>query len=154
MEGLLGEYTQVIEPGAPARQDKSGRDVAVKPGTLQIVANQRKELHGARLDDVRQQVREDGAGRTVADAGNLDGAVSLHEGGSRAAVAALEPFGFRDRCAQADAEILCEVVAANSNGAGVAHHAAAKHKQFRGAAADIQQTAAEIALVLREAGFG
>src|SRR5258707_7244955 len=125
MEGLLGEFIQAIEPGAAARQDKSGRDVAVKPGTLQIVANQRKELHGARLDDVRQQVREDGAGRTVADAGNLDGAVSLHEGGSRAAVAALEPFGFRDGGAQADGEIICKMIAANSNRAGVTYHAAA-----------------------------
>src|SRR5216683_7550421 len=101
MERLLGKFRQPVEPSAAAGEDKSGRDLAVKPSALQVVANQRKQFHGARLDDVREHVREDGAWRTVADAGNLNGTVSRHEGGRGAAVAALESFGFRDGCAQA-----------------------------------------------------
>jgi len=35
--------------------------------------------HGARLDDVRQHVRENRAWRTIADADDLDRAIGLHE---------------------------------------------------------------------------
>src|SRR5258708_9696686 len=45
------------------------------------------------------------------------------------------------------------MIAANSNRAGVTSHAAAEDKHFCGAAADVQQAAAKIALVLREARF-
>src|SRR5437879_6736379 len=61
--------------------------------------------------------------------------------------------GFRDGCAQADGQVIRKVIAANRNSAAMAHHAAAKDEQFRGAAADVQQAAAEIAFVLRETGF-
>src|SRR5712664_2441701 len=39
MEGLLGKFRQPVEVRAAASQDKSGRDLAVKPSALQIVAN-------------------------------------------------------------------------------------------------------------------
>src|SRR5260370_38980955 len=120
MEGLGGRFREAVEPGAAAGEDKSSRDLAVKPSALQIVANQGEQFHGTRLDDVCEHVREDGAGWTVADAGNLDRAVSLHECGSSAAVAALEPFGFRHRCAQADGESSLEVGRANANRARLA----------------------------------
>ena len=45
------------------------------------------------------------------------------------------------------------MIAANGDGAGVADHAAAEDDQFGGAAADVQQAAAEVALVLRQARF-
>src|SRR5260370_24240213 len=153
MASLLRKFRHQGGAGAAAGEEKSSRDLAVKPGGLQIVANQGEQFHGARLDDVREHVREDGAWGTVAYAGNLDRAVSLHECGSSAAVAALESFGFRDRSTQANSEIIRKMIAANSNRAGVTHHAAAKDKQFRGAAADVQKAAAKIALVLREARF-
>src|SRR4029077_1535146 len=153
MEGLLGKFVQAVEPSAAAREDKSGRDLAVQPGALQIVANERKQFHGAGLDDVRQHVREDGPRRTVAHAGNFDGAVFLQECGSGATVAALEPFRFGDRRAQTDGEIVREVVATNRNRAGMTHHASAENQQFRGPAADVQEATAEIALILRQTGF-
>ena len=46
------------------------------------------------------------------------------------------------------------MVAADGDGAGVADDAAAVDDQFGGAAADVEQAAAEVALVLREARFG
>src|SRR6202521_6002107 len=153
MEGPLGKFLQPVEPRAAARQDKSGGDLAVKPGALQIVANQRKQFHGAALDDVRQHVRKDVPRRTVAHAGNLDRTVSFHESGRGAAVAALDSFCFGDLRAQTDGQIIREMITANRNRAGVSHHAPAEDNQFRGAAADVQQAAAEIALVLREARF-
>src|SRR5437667_30565 len=70
-----------------------------------------------------------------------------------AAVAALEPFRLRNGRAQANGEIIGEVIASDRNGATVTHHASAEDKQFGGAAADVQEATAEVALVLREAGF-
>src|SRR6266566_3110557 len=154
MERLLGEFIKPVQARAATRQDKSSGKLAIKSGALQVIANQRKQFHGARLNDVRQHVRKDGSWRAVTDAGNFDSAISLHEGGSGAAVAALESFRFRDRRAKADGEIVREVIAANRNSAAVAHHATAEDKQFRSATADVQQAAAEIALVLGEARFG
>ena len=71
-----------------------------------------------------------------------------------AAVLALDFFRFGNRRAQADGEVVGEVIAADGQGRGVAHHAAGEDDQFGGAAADIQQAAAQFALVLREHGFG
>src|SRR6202521_5503037 len=148
MEGPLGKFLQPVEPRAAAPQDKSGGDLAVKPGALKIVANQRKQFHGARLDDVREHVRENGARRAAAHAGDLDAAVFLHESGSGAAVAALDSFRFGDGCAQTHGEIIREVIPANRDRAGVTHHTAAENDQFRGAAANVQQAASHVALVL------
>src|SRR5713101_5378230 len=117
MEGLLCQFLQPVEPRAATRQNKSSRDLAVKPGALQIVANQRKQFHGARLDDVRQHVRKDGPWRTVAHAGNLNCTVFLHECGRSTAVAALDSLRFGGRRAQTDGQIIRKVIAANRNSA-------------------------------------
>jgi hypothetical protein len=68
-------------------------------------------------------------------------------------VAALDFFCFGDGRAEADGKIICEMVAADGNGTSVANYAAAIDDEFGGATADIEQAAAEVALVLREAGF-
>ncbi len=68
-------------------------------------------------------------------------------------MAALDFFCFGDRRAEADGKVVSEMVAANGNGASVTDHAAAVDDEFGGAAADIEEAAAEVALVLREAGL-
>ncbi len=82
------------------------------------------------------------------------GRVFGQQGAESAGVLALDFFGFRNRRAQADGEIVGEMIAAHRDGRGVAHHSAGEGDQFGGAAADIEQAGAEFALVLREAGFG
>src|SRR5208282_4779043 len=65
----------------------------------------------------------------------------------------LDLFGFRNGSAQSDGQIVREMVAANSNRAGVANDTAAIDDQFRGAATDIEEAAAKIAFILGEAGL-
>src|SRR4029077_12134368 len=114
-----------VQPCAAARQNKSSGNLAIESGALQIVADERKQFQGARLDDVREHVSKNGARRTVAHAGNFDRAFFfLHESGSGAAVAALDALGFGNWRAKADGEIVCEVIAADSHGAGMTDHAA------------------------------
>ena len=98
-------------------------------------------------------MRENRARRAVAHAGDLDRAVFFHERGSGTAVAALEPLCFGNRSAQADGEVIREVVAADGNRAGVPHNASAVNDQFRGAAADVQQAAAHVPFVLSQGRF-
>src|ERR1700722_189334 len=108
----------------------------------------------ARLDDLRQHARENRARRAVAHAGDFDGRVFFQQFTQRAGVQALDFFRFAAGRAQADGEIVREVIAAHWNCRSVAHYAAAEGDHLRGAAADVEQARAEFALVLREAGFG
>jgi hypothetical protein len=85
--------------------------------------------------------------------GNFDGGVFLKQRDRGATVMALDAFGFRDRRAQADSEIVGEMVAADGNRSSVSNYAAAVNDKLGGAAADVEQTGAEIAFVLGEASF-
>ena len=154
MKGSLCQFIQSAQASATAGQNKSGGNLAVEAGALQVVADQREQFHRARLDDVRKHVREDGARRAIADAGNFNRAIFLHECRCSTAVPPLEALCFRDGRAQTNRKIIREVVSANGNGAGVTHDSAAVDDQFGSAAADVQQAATEVALVLGEASLG
>src|SRR5580693_8539977 len=108
----------------------------------------------ARLDDFGEHARKYSARRTVADAGDFDGRVFRQKFAQRAGVQALDFFGFAAGSAQADGEIVGEMIAAYRNCGGEANDSAGEGDHFRGAAADVEQAGAEFALVLREAGFG
>src|SRR5438874_13144809 len=66
----------------------------------------------------------------------------------------LDAFCFGNRRTQANRKVVGEMIAANGNGARVAHHSTSIDDQLGGAAADVEQTSAEVALVLSEASFG
>src|SRR4030088_872877 len=73
---------------------------------------------------------------------------------SGAAVLALDSFRLWNRSAQAYREVIGEMIAADGNGARVADYSAAINYEFSGPAADIEQTAAQVALFLRQARLG
>ena len=75
MEGVLGEFDQAVQASAATGEDEAGGDLSVEAGALEVVADEREELHGAGLDDVGEHAGEDRARRTVAYAGNFDGSV-------------------------------------------------------------------------------
>src|SRR5947207_8478576 len=151
MERMLDEIIEAAQTRAAAGKNKSGGHLAVEADALEVVANQREQFHGARFDDVREHVRENLARRAVADAGDFQRAIVFEECGGRPAVAALDAFGFRNRRTQAHRKIVGEMVAANGHDANVANHAGAISEHFGSAAADVEQAAAKVALVLREA---
>ena len=68
---------EAVQARAAAAQNESGGNLRVEAGALQFVANQREQFLRARLDDVGEHARENGARRTIADAGDFDGAVFL-----------------------------------------------------------------------------
>src|SRR5271168_3485691 len=109
---------------------------------------------GARFDDFRKHARENGARRTIAYAGDFDGRVFCQKLAQCAGVQALDFFRFAAGSAQADGEIVGEMIAADWDRCGVTNYPAGEGDHFRGAAADVEQASAEFTLVLREAGFG
>jgi hypothetical protein len=151
---LLHHFDQPIEARAATGKNKAGRNLRVKTGAAHFVADQRQKFLGARLDDVGKHAREDRAGRAITNACDFNRGVFLKKRGCSTAVMPLDPFGFGDGRAQADREIVCEVVAANGNRAGVADDSAAVNDKFCRAATDIEEAGTEIAFVLREASFG
>ena len=102
-----------------------------------------------------QHARKNRPRRTVAHARDFDRRnPRWHQFAENAGVFALDLLRFGNRSPQTDGKIVGEVIPADRNGRRVAHDAAGIRDQFRGAAADIEQAAAEFALVLREARFG
>ena len=154
IEHALGQLHQAAQVRSAAGQHSPAGIMRVQSAALQFVANQREQFLRARLDNFVQHARENGARRTVADAGDLDGAIFHDQILKHAAVLALDFFGLGNRRAQADGQIVGEMIAAHRNGRRMAHHAVAEDDQLRRAAADIEQAAAQFALILREAGFG
>ena len=69
------------------------------------------------------------------------------------AVLALNFLRLGNRRAQPDRQVVRKMVAAHRNGGCMAQHAIAEDHHLRRSAADIQQAAAQFALILREAGF-
>src|SRR5205807_9118446 len=59
---------------------------------------------------------------------------------------------FRNGRAQAYGQVVREMISADGNRGSVAYHAATVHHQLGGAAANIEQAAAQFALVLGQAG--
>ena len=130
---------QAVELGSAAGENESRWDLLVEAGALQIIAYQSEQFVGPWLDDVGHHARKNHARRPVADAGDFDGAVFGEQRGGGAAVMALDPFRFGNRGAQADGEIVAEVVAADGDDTGVANNSAAVDDEFGGAAADVEQ---------------
>src|SRR5277367_763159 len=109
---------------------------------------------GARLDDIGEHAGENGTRRTVADAGDFDGGVFFKQGAKGAGVLAFDFFSFVDGGAQADRQIVSEMIAADRDGGGVARDSAGEGDKFSGAAADVEEASAEFAFILSETGFG
>jgi len=154
MKNLLGHFVEAVQAPAAARKNKAGRNLFQQTGALQVVANQRDEFLRARFDNFRQHPRENRPRRPIANAGDFDRRVLLQKCRGSAAIAALDAFGFRNRRAQADGEIVREMIAANCDSAGVANHATAVDDDFRRPTADVEEAAAHIAFILRETGVG
>src|SRR5262249_1610121 len=65
-----------------------------------------------------------------------------------------DAFRFRNRCAESDREIVCEMIAPNRHRARVTNHSPAVNDDFGCAAANVEQTAAEVAFILCKARVG
>ena len=152
---LLGQFDQAVQVRAAAGQDQAGGNHARRgrracSSSRTSVSN--SCARGSMISlSMRAKTVRGGRSPTLAISMAL---IFADQFAPDAAVLALDFFRFGNRRAQADGKVVGEMIAADGQGRGVAHHAAGEDDQFRGAAADIEQAAAQFALVLREDGFG
>ena len=154
VEDLLGDLGHALEVGAAAGEDEAGVERAVAAGVADLVPQQVEDLLGARLQDLREDAARHQARLAAADAGHLHRLVLADHGGERAAAAALDLLGLGQRRAQADGDVVGEVIAADRDDAGVPHRAALVDDDVGGAAADVDEGDAELLLVARQHRFG
>src|SRR5580704_10720419 len=153
MERIFGDFHQPVQPRSPAGENETSGNLRKHSGALQIIADQRQQFRSARFNDVGEHARKHRARRPVAHAGNFDGGIFVQQRSGRAAMTMLDAFGFWNRRAQTNRKIVGEMIATHRNRAGVANHTAAVDDEFGGAAADVEQAAAHVAFILRQARF-
>ena len=146
-------FGESVQTRTATREDKPGGDLGVQTGTPQIVRDERQKFLRARFDNVREHARKNRTRGAIADAGDFNGAVLAQKIGRGAPVMTLDLLGFGDGRAQANRQVVGEMIAANGHCAGVAHDTAAVDDQLGGATANIEQAAAQVAFILGQAGF-
>ena len=154
VENVLGQLHQPPEVRTASGEHDARRDLRSQPSAAEFVANQQEQLVRARLDDFKEHARENRSRGPVAHAGDLDSEIFRHQLPENTGVLTLDLFGFGHRSAQTHREVVRKMVAADRNRGAVPHHSPGVGDQFGGAAAHIEQTAAQFALVLRQASFG
>src|SRR5215472_1281586 len=154
MEGVLDEVVEAAQARSAAGENKSGGHLAIEALALDVVANEREQFHSARLNNICQHVGKDLARRAVANAGDFERAIILQERRGGPAVVALNALGFGNRRAQAHCKIVGEMIAANRNDPDVANNSGAASDDFGGTPANVEQAAAKVSLILRQASFG
>ena len=112
-----------------------------------------EDLFGARLQDLRQDAARHQARLAPADARHFHRLVLVDHRRQRAAAAALDLLRVGNRRAQADGDVVREVIAADGDHPGVPQAAALEDREVGRAAADVDDRDAEILLVLGQHRF-
>src|SRR6202045_1756366 len=152
-EHSLRQFGQPFQTRTASREDKTRGHLRVHARTFQIVEYERKKFLRARLNDLVEHAYKHGAWRAIPHAGDLYRLIFGKQVAQNAAVFALNSLRFGNRCSQTDGQIIAEVIAANSNGAGMTDHSARVNDQLSSTAADVEQAAAQLAFILREDRF-
>ncbi len=114
VEDLLGDLGHAVEVGAAAGQHDAGVERLLVARAVNLVPHEVEHLLGARLQHLRQDPPRHRAGRPAADAGHVHRLVVADHGRERAAAPALQLLGLGDRHAQADGDVVGEMVAAEA----------------------------------------
>ena len=147
IEDLFRDLGGAVEQRSAAGEDKAGVERLFVARFADLVPHQMEDLFGARLKDVGQDAPRHDPRPPAADAGHLDGLVFLDHRRERAAAAPLDLLGFRNRRAQADGDVVGEVIATDGDDGGVPHAAALEDGEVGGSAADVEQRDAQLFLV-------
>ena len=153
IEDLLGDLGHAVENRAAAGQHDPGVEALLVAGAADLVPHQVEDLLGARLQNLRQDAARHHARLAAADARHLHRLVLVHHAGQRAAALALDLFRVGHRRAQADGDVVGEVIAADADDGRVPQAAALVDRDVGGAAADVDQRDAELLLVLGQHRF-
>src|SRR5581483_2791803 len=133
-----------------AREHDAGGDEALVTGAPKLGLHHAEQFFVARLHPFGERLPREAPRRAVADARHLDRLLGMGELGECAGVLDLDLLGMRGRRAEALRDVVRDLVAADRQRRRVADRALCEDRDVRGARADVDQTDAELALVLHE----
>jgi hypothetical protein len=137
-----------VQQGRAAGEHHARGEQVVLASLVDLVAHQLEQLLDARLDDLAEDAPREHPRGPAADAGHLDGLVAIEQRALGRAVPGLDPLRLQHRRAQADGDVVGEVVAAERDDAGVLDGAAGEDGHVGGAAADVDERDAQLLLLL------
>lgn len=143
-----------LDKGRAAGQHHTCAQEVLVTGVFQRPVHQTQDLFHARLADLRQDLAGDAAGITAAHGGDFDEFVMPHHVGQGAAILEFDTLGRRNGGAQAKGDIVGQVLAAQRQHMGVLDGIVGENGDVRGAAADVHQRDAQLALFFRQHGLG
>src|SRR5712664_3503450 len=147
VEDRLGQLGNPLHDRAPAGDDHARRQRLFESRAPHLARHEAEDLLDARLDDLRQHLARELARLAPAHRGHVHRLLRGHQRGERAAVVLLERLGGGERRAQADRDVVADVIAAERQDRGVPDGAVAQQGQVGGAAADVDDEDAELLLV-------
>src|SRR5690606_26747270 len=153
VKDFFGEFNYTFHFGsASGEHDASGNHVLVA-GATNLRLHQREQLVVTWLHYFRERLPTQIARRTIADTRNLDGFICARQLSQCAGIFDFDFFGELRRRAQRHRDIVGYLIARNRNYAGVANRPFGENRDIRRAPADIDQTYAQLALVVGQHGI-
>ena len=150
LEHLLGQFDHARHERGAAREDDPAAEQLREVVLLHLLVGELEDLLHARLDHGGEHVPGDLPVGAAAHPGNGDGVRARHQGGQRAPVLDLDGLGLVDGRAQADGDVVGHVGAAERHDGRVADRALVEDRHVGGAAAEVEQDHAEVALVVAQ----
>src|SRR6185369_9347499 len=148
VEHFLGELDRALHLGAAAREHDAGRDHLLEAAAPELLAHELIELLVTRLDDLGERLLRQSPRRPVADARHLDRLVGIGELRQRARVLDLDFLGVRQRRPKRHRDVVRHLVAGDRDHRRVLDGAAAEDGDIGRAAAHVDETDAELFLVV------
>src|SRR5687767_2851934 len=147
IKNLFRDLRHALEHRAAAREDDAGVELLLVAGAADLVPEQMADLFGPRLQDLRHHAPGHRPRPPAGDARHFHRFVFADDCGKGAAGAALELLGVGDRHAEADGNVVGEMVAANREDPGVPEAAPLEDREVGGAAADVHERDPELFLI-------
>ena len=153
IENVFGQFGESLEHGAAAGQHNAGAGLPFVTRAANLIADEMNDFFGARLKDVAQHLLRNRARLARSHADNLEDVVLIRHRGNRAALLALEPFGFRNVVRKPDRNVVAEMFATDRQNHRVPNGAVVIDRHAGLAASDIDQNGAQFLFIVAENGF-
>src|SRR5215470_9239931 len=154
IEDGFGQLRDAFHDRRAAGHDDARCGRVLEPRLRQLARDEREDLLDARLNDLGEDLARERPGLAPANRRDVDHLTARDERGQRASVTALEVLGLGRGRAQADGDVVGDVIASDRQDRRVPDGAVTEEPDVGRPAADVEEDHAELALVGIEDGFG
>src|SRR3989454_107273 len=152
IEDRLGELGHALHERGAAGDDDAGRRRVREPRAPELAGDERENLLDPRLDDLREDLARELAWLPAADGRHVHRLLRRHQRRQRAPVPLLHVLGGGRWRAEADRDVVRDVVAAERQDGRVPDRAVAEERDVSRSTADVHDDDAELFLVLVQDG--